>query len=79
MTGVGLDDWSDDEFREHMRDVLAAHAAELDADVRKEMAEEISFRQADVTDADAVREAIGQRDEPFAAYLASPSTLFAAT
>lgn len=79
VTGVGLEQWSDDAFREHMRDELAAHAPDLDADARKAMVEAMSFRQADVTDAAAVREAIGQRDGPFAAYLALPPALFAAT
>lgn len=77
VTGVGLDDWTQDEFRARLRDALAAHAPLVGDDVRAAAVEALSYRQADVTDADAVAAVVGDEGEPFVAYLALAPTLFA--
>lgn len=79
VTGVGLDGWTDDDFRSRMYDALVTHVAHVDQDAREATVKMLSYRQADVSDADAVAEVVGDDGEPFVAYLALAPTLFAPT
>lgn len=79
VTGVGLDAWSDDDFRRRMDDTLAHHASHIGEDARTATVKMLSYRQADVTDAAAVAAVVGDVDQPFVAYLALAPTLFAPT
>ncbi|MEU7869165.1 glucose-6-phosphate dehydrogenase [Dactylosporangium sp. NPDC049140] len=78
LTGVGREDWTDETFRTWAAEQLDRHAPGVPAEQRRAVATAARYRRADVTDADALAAAI-PRDEPVAAYLALPPSIFPAT
>jgi glucose-6-phosphate 1-dehydrogenase len=77
VLGVGQDDWDDAGFRRHCADRLAEFAAGVDAAVREDLVGRLSYRRADVTDADALRAVLPA--EACVVYLALPNVIFAST
>jgi glucose-6-phosphate 1-dehydrogenase len=69
-------DLGDDGFREVAASSLAEHAADVESDVHRSIVDTLHYRQADVTDTDAVAAALGAPDKPVAAYLALPPAVF---
>jgi glucose-6-phosphate 1-dehydrogenase len=78
LIGVSREDWSDEQFRNWAAAELDRHAGELPQDARHAVVAASRYHQADVTDPAAVATAI-TGDEPLAAYLALPPSIFAAT
>jgi glucose-6-phosphate 1-dehydrogenase len=78
LIGVSREDWDDEKFRNWAAAQLDRHAGELPADARRAVVAASRYHQADVTDPAAAATAIAG-DEPVAAYLALPPSIFAAT
>ncbi|HSK95780.1 MAG TPA: glucose-6-phosphate dehydrogenase, partial [Euzebyales bacterium] len=78
ILGVGQQDWDRERYRDHVRQALDAHAADLGA-AHAWLLQRIDYASADVTDADAVGHAVSDIDGPWVAYLALPPALFAPT
>jgi glucose-6-phosphate 1-dehydrogenase len=78
LIGVGREAWSSDEFRRWATTQLDEHSPQLPVADRQAIVSWSEYRQADVTDPDALRPIIAG-GEPIAAYLALPPFLFAAT
>lgn len=78
IVGVGLDDWSSEHYRSMMSDSLAEHAGKVAAEVRAGVIDHLFYEQADVTDAERVRQIVAG-DEPLVAYLALPPGMFLPT
>ena len=82
ITGVDRRGWDNDKngFRRLVLDSLERFASGISASARARFVVEVlEYRQADVTDADSVIEALGTLDEPVVAYLALPPAVFAPT
>ena len=82
ITGVDRRGWENDKngFRRLALDSLERFASGISAGARaKFVVEVLEYRQADVTEADSVIEALGSLDEPVVAYLALPPAVFAPT
>lgn len=77
IVGVGQEDWDTDQLRKHLTERLQQHAEEIPKSVRESVVGMLEYRQADVTDADQLRDAIGLLDEPIVVYLALPPAIFA--
>ena len=52
IVGVAIDDWDDEQLREHAREAIAATVADPDEDVFDRLAERLSYVQGDYADAD---------------------------
>jgi glucose-6-phosphate 1-dehydrogenase len=78
VTGVGQDDWTDEQFRARSRTLLQEHASHIAQRTREQLIDALTYRRADVTWAGPLSEALPD-DEPCAVYLALPNTVFAAT
>jgi glucose-6-phosphate 1-dehydrogenase len=78
MTGVGRDDWRDDEFRRWVSAHLEAHAPHVRTADRHAVVAACAYRRADVTDPAAMAGILSE-PEPVAAYLALPPSVFAPT
>ena len=78
LIGVGRQDWDDDEFRRWATTQLDQHAPHLPAEARHAVVSSSEYHRADVTDPAALAPVV-PRAEPFAAYLALPPSVFAAT
>jgi glucose-6-phosphate 1-dehydrogenase len=78
IIGVGRADWRDDEFRHWTRAQLDLHAPQVPVAARDAVASASEYHRADVTDPGALS-AVVSGDEPVAAYLALPPSVFAAT
>lgn len=82
ITGVDRRGWKNDKngFRRLVLDSLERHASDVSADARARLVvEALEYKQADVTDAVSVIEALRPLDEPIVAYLALPPAVFAPT
>jgi len=82
ITGVDRRGWDNDKngFRRLVLDSLERFAGGVSASARaKFVVEVLEYRQADVTDAESVIEALGTLDKPVVAYLALPPAVFAPT
>ena len=79
VVAVDRDAGSDDDYRGHARKKLDAHLPDRDDKAADAMIERLSYRQADVTSADALRPALEGLATPMAVYLALPNTLFRPT
>lgn len=75
LTGASRQDWTDEEFREWIREWLDRHDGDLPAGVRQAVVRSAHYQLADVTDPESVR-AVVAGDEPVALYLALPPALF---
>jgi glucose-6-phosphate 1-dehydrogenase len=77
VVGAAPQDWDDATFREHVAARLAAHAADVPADVRDALVAGLRYRRVDFADPATVAAAVAAFDEgPVAAYLALPPTAF---
>ena len=78
VVGVGQQEWDDEQFRAHCADRLATFAGGVDGSVREELVDRLTYRAADVTDADQLSKVLPV-DEPCVIYLALPNIIFGAT
>jgi glucose-6-phosphate 1-dehydrogenase len=79
IVGVAIDDWDDEQLRQHARDAIGATVAEPDEDVFGRLAGRLTYVQGDYADADTfkrVGEALGEAKRPVF-YLEIPPSLFA--
>jgi glucose-6-phosphate 1-dehydrogenase len=79
IVGVAIDEWSDEQLREHAREAIDATVTDPDPDVFARLAKRISYVQGDYSDAATfkrVGEAIGGAKRPVF-YLEIPPSLFA--
>jgi glucose-6-phosphate 1-dehydrogenase len=76
ILAVDRDPGDDDAYREHARAKLAAHLPDGDEKATRTLLEHLTYRQADVTSADALRTALQGLETPMAVYLALPNVLF---
>jgi glucose-6-phosphate 1-dehydrogenase len=79
ILAVDRDAGDDDAYRDHARKKLDAHLPDRDEKATSTLLEHLSYRQADVTSADALRAAIEGAATPMAVYLALPNVLFRPT
>jgi glucose-6-phosphate 1-dehydrogenase len=77
VTGVGRDDWRDEDFREFATQRWQTHGPKLPPEPAESMLRRLSWRTADVTDADRLRELLSDSGQPVAVYLALPPAVFA--
>jgi glucose-6-phosphate 1-dehydrogenase len=78
LIGVARHDGDDEGFRDHLREELAEHAPDADADARETLLAATRFHTADATEADELAGAF-DGDRPAAVYLALPPAVFAPT
>src|SRR5262249_13120016 len=78
LIGVSREDWHDEQFRNWADAQLDRYEGESPPDARRAVVAASRYHQADVTAPAAVATAIAG-DEPMAAYLALPPSIFAAT
>lgn len=80
VVGSARAPWDDEEFRRHVSERLAEHAASVPPEHRHALTQSLRYRPADLTDAQDVAAVINLAgDDPVAAYLALPPGLFQAT
>ena len=79
VLAVDRDAGDDDDYRDHARQKLDAHLPDRDEKATDALLERLSYRQADVTSADALRAALEGAATPMAVYLALPNVLFRPT
>jgi glucose-6-phosphate 1-dehydrogenase len=78
IVGVAVDDWGEDKLREHARACIEATGEALDDDVFDRLANRLSYRSGDFTDAGTYRRvaaAVGDARRPMS-YLEIPPFLF---
>jgi len=79
IVGVAIDDWDDEQLRDHARESIAATVEDPDEDVFGRLAERLSYVQGDYSDPatfERVGKALGDRERPVF-YLEIPPALFA--
>jgi glucose-6-phosphate 1-dehydrogenase len=79
IIGVALDDWDDEQLREHAHDAVKASVKKVDEEVFGRLAKRMSYVAGDYGDAatyERVKEALGDRVHPVF-YLEIPPSLFA--
>ena len=79
IVGVAIDDWSDEQLREHARQSIADTVSDPDGDVFDRLAARLTYVQGDYADAETferVGKAIGDAENPVF-YLEIPPSLFA--
>jgi glucose-6-phosphate 1-dehydrogenase len=79
IVGVAIDEWDDEQLRQHARDAIGASVAEPDEDVFSRLAARLTYVQGDYADADTferVGMALGEAKQPVF-YLEIPPSLFA--
>ncbi|HEU5063686.1 MAG TPA: glucose-6-phosphate dehydrogenase, partial [Solirubrobacterales bacterium] len=79
IVGVAIDEWDDEQLRQHARDAIGATVAEPDEDVFGRLAARLSYVQGDYADPDTfarVGKALGEAKQPVF-YLEIPPSLFA--
>jgi glucose-6-phosphate 1-dehydrogenase len=79
IVGVAIDEWDDEQLREHARQAIASSVADPDEDVFARLAERLTYIQGDYADAatfEKVGKAIEGRERPVF-YLEIPPSLFA--
>ncbi len=79
VVAVDRDPGDDEDYRAHARQKLDAHLPDRDEKATGTLLEHLSYRQADVTSADALRAALDGAAAPMAVYLALPNVLFRPT
>ena len=78
IIGVAVDDWSEEQLREHAREAIANTGEQLDEEVFERLAQRMSYVSGDFSDPDTyqhVGKAIGQASTPVF-YLEIPPSLF---
>ena len=78
LTGVGRENWRDDEFRGWASAQLDQHAGDIPLAARQHVVSTAEYHRADVTDPAAMAE-LDLGAGPVAAYLALPPSVFAPT
>lgn len=78
IEGLARSEWTGEEFREHVREKLAEHAADVGDETRDALLSRLEYAEADVTDSDSLRSLL-PTDGPIVAYLALPPSLFGPT
>ena len=79
IVGVAIDEWDDEQLRQHARDAIGASIAEPDEDVFSRLAARLTYVQGDYAEAETfkrVGEALGDAKRPVF-YLEIPPSLFA--
>ncbi|MFY1825968.1 glucose-6-phosphate dehydrogenase [Myxococcus fulvus] len=76
LTGVDRMDWTEEQFRERMREALDSHATRASPQTRAEVLRRLRYRRADATRAEDLRRALSGFQQPVLAYLALPAHLF---
>jgi glucose-6-phosphate 1-dehydrogenase len=79
IVGVAIDEWDDEQLRQHARDAIGASIAEPDEDVFARLAARLTYVQGDYADAatfERVKAALGEAKSPVF-YLEIPPSLFA--
>ena len=79
IVGVAIDDWDDEQLRQHAHDAIVATVSDPDEDVFARLAARLSYVQGDYADADTferVGKALGDAKRPVF-YLEIPPSLFA--
>jgi glucose-6-phosphate 1-dehydrogenase len=79
IVGVAIDEWDDEQLREHARDSIGATVADPDEDVFSRLAQRLSYVQGDYEDPatfERVANAVGEAKRPVF-YLEIPPSLFA--
>jgi glucose-6-phosphate 1-dehydrogenase len=76
IIGYARQDWSTDEFHEHLRDAIAAHLGDVDATYVERFIERIDFHGGDIS-VESLRALQGVIDGPAIFYLALPPGVFA--
>lgn len=79
IVGVAIDEWDDEQLRQHARDAIGASVGDPDEDVFARLAARLTYVQGDYADADTfqrVGEALGDAKRPVF-YLEIPPSLFA--
>jgi glucose-6-phosphate 1-dehydrogenase len=79
IVGVAIDEWDEEQLRQHAREAIGATVADPDEDVFGRLARRLTYVQGDYADADTferVKEAIGEAKQPVF-YLEIPPSLFA--
>jgi glucose-6-phosphate 1-dehydrogenase len=79
VRAVGTQDWDDDGYRDWARGRLAAHAAEVDEQVRERLIRCLRYHRGDVTHVRQLRAALEGLPGVPIVYLALPNTIFHAT
>lgn len=79
VVGVAIDDWTTEQLCERLRDGIDRHAPDVPEAVRDALLRRVTYRRADVTDADDVRAVVGVDARPEVYYLALPPRLFPPT
>lgn len=79
IVAVDRDPGTDDDYRAHVEEKVDAHVDDRDHEVAAALLKRITYRQADVTSADALRSAVDGVPTPMAVYLALPNVLFRPT
>src|ERR671913_1602535 len=67
IVGVAIDDWNDEQLRQHARDAIGATVAEPDEDVFGRFAQRLTYVQGDYADAatfERVGKALGDAKRP---------------
>jgi glucose-6-phosphate 1-dehydrogenase len=79
IVGVAIDEWDDEQLRQHARDAIGATVAEPDEDVFARLAARLTYVQGDYADGatfERVKAALGDAQNPVF-YLEIPPSLFA--
>jgi glucose-6-phosphate 1-dehydrogenase len=79
IVGVAIDDWDDEQLRQHARESIAATVSDPDGEVLDRLAARLSYVQGDYAEAstfEKVGEALGDAEHPVF-YLEIPPSLFA--
>jgi glucose-6-phosphate 1-dehydrogenase len=79
IVGVAIDEWDDEQLRQHARDAIGASVGDPDEDVFAKLAARLTYVQGDYADPDTfkrVGEALGDAKRPVF-YLEIPPSLFA--
>jgi glucose-6-phosphate 1-dehydrogenase len=79
IVGVAIDEWDDEQLRQHARDSIGATVAEPDEEVFARLAARLTYVQGDYADPatfERVRDALGDAENPVF-YLEIPPSLFA--
>lgn len=79
VTGVDRTLWDDASYRAHLATRLERSARPVPAAAGEAVLSRVRYRQADVTDAAALRTAVAGPEAPFVAYLALPPRVVPAT
>lgn len=75
ILGSAINEWSAQDFRDHVAQALEEHAAGVSPAARQAVVEMLDYRRADVTDPVDVKAVIGDDHDPTLVYLALPSGL----